>query len=256
MEKEIISVMKRYELKFVLTAEQVACFKESVLKHMEIDRYGLTTIASLYYDTPSFELIRRSIEKPSYKEKIRLRSYGLAKENSPVFLEIKRKNEKIVYKRRIVTTESEADRFFYQGGGFGNAQIARELQAFKENYGFLEPKYLILYDRLAYFQKDSDVRLTLDANPRYRSQDLNLHTSNDGIPLLNEGEAILEVKVQHSIPLWLTQILTEKRIYQTSFSKVGTAHQKEMASKKENNILTYPNLSIKMKGDYAHGLAI
>ena len=233
MEKEIISVMKRYELKYVLSKEQVERFKERILDHMQIDEYGLTTISSLYYDTPSNALINRSIEKPFYKEKIRLRSYGLAKENSPVFLEIKRKNNKIVYKRRIVTSEDKADKFFKEDEAFNKKQISRELQAFKEKYGILEPHYLIIYDRIAYYQDNSDLRITLDINPRYRVDDLNLHTSLDGIPLLKEGEAILEIKVQHSIPLWLVDILTQEKIYKTSFSKVGNAHKREMSKRRQ-----------------------
>lgn len=231
MSKEIISVMKRYELKYVLSKQQVERFKTKILEHMKIDKYGLTTISSIYYDTPSYTLINKSIEKPLYKEKIRLRSYGLANNNSSVFLEIKRKNEKIVYKRRIATSESKADKFFKYGEELGGEQISRELQAFKDNYKVLEPKYIIIYDRLAYYQDNSDVRITLDMNPRYRVNDLNLHTSLDGISLLNEGEAILEIKVQHSVPLWLVDILTKEKIYQSSFSKVGTAHKREMTKK-------------------------
>ena len=255
MKKEIISVMKRYELKYVLTKEQVESFKTKILNHMKIDKYGLTTISSIYYDTPRFSLINKSIEKPSYKEKIRLRSYGLAKEDSPVFLEIKRKNEKIVYKRRIVSTENKVEKFFKEDEEFDQEQISRELQAFKENYGTLEPKYLIIYDRIAYYQDNSDLRITLDMNPRYRVNDLNLHTSLDGTPLLKEGEAILEVKVQHSVPLWLVDILTKEKIYQSSFSKVGTAHKREMTNK-INALAVSQEAPIRIKGEYQYGIAI
>jgi hypothetical protein len=257
MEKEkIISVMKRYELKYLLTKEQVAFFKEKVLKHMKIDKYGLTTISSIYYDTPNCTLINRSIEKPKYKEKIRLRSYGLAKEDSPVFLEIKRKNENIVYKRRIVTKEAKANDFFNSDEEFGKDQISRELEAFKEQYGSLEPKYLIIYDRIAYYQDNSDLRITLDMNPRYRVDDLNLHTSLEGIPLVNEGEAILEIKVQHSVPLWLVKILTEGKIYQTSFSKVGTAHKRELTNKIKLENKVNQQIELQVKGEYQYGFTI
>ncbi|MBP5217079.1 MAG: polyphosphate polymerase domain-containing protein [Bacilli bacterium] len=256
MAKEIISVMKRYELKFHLDQWQVAYFKRAILEHMKIDRYGLTTIGSLYYDTPHFTLINRSIEKPFYKEKIRLRSYGLAKENSPVFLEIKRKNDKVVYKRRVVTDEKKAERFFQSKRQFEESQIARELEAFQSKYGFLEPKYLILYDRIAYFQEEGDLRVTLDQNPRYRTEDLNLHASLNGIPLLGEQEAILEVKVQHSIPLWLVGILSKGKIYQTSFSKVGAAHKKEMAFKREKQIVVCQYAGNPAIGGYQHEFAI
>ena len=257
MKKEIISVMKRYELKYVLTKKQVDAFKTKVLDHMKVDKYGLTTISSIYYDTPNYTLINRSIEKPLYKEKIRLRSYGLAKEDTPVFLEIKRKNEKIVYKRRIATVEDKAERFFEGEEEFDKEQISRELLAFKERYGTLEPKYLIIYDRVAYYQENSDLRITLDMNPRYRTENLNLHTSLEGTPLLKEGEAILEIKVQHSVPLWLAEILTKEKIYQSSFSKVGTAHKKEMNKapfKKE--IFVNNEVQISVKGGLRYGITI
>ncbi len=225
--EQIISVMKRYELKYCLSKDQLEYFKTRILEHMKVDKYGLTSIASIYFDTPSFRLINKSIEKPPFKEKIRLRSYGLAKENSTVFLEIKRKLDGIVYKRRIATTEEKVQEFLYKNEEFDKTQISRELLAFKETYKELEPKYLIIYDRVAYYQDESDLRITIDFNPRYRTTDLNLHTSMEGTSLLEDGGAILEIKVQHSIPLWLSEILRDGKIYKTSFSKVGTAHKVE-----------------------------
>ena len=255
MAKEIISAMRRYELKFILSKEQVSYFKVEILKHMNIDKYGLTTISSLYYDTPDYLLINKSIEKPKYKEKIRLRSYGLANNNTPIFLEIKRKNDKIVYKRRIVTNEKEAKEFFEQDKEIGNTQISKELKAFKDYYGVLEPKILIIYDRIAYFQENSDLRITIDMNPRYRVNDLNLHTSFEGVSLLNEGEAILEIKVQESIPLWLTSLLTNGKIFQSSFSKVGEAYKREIKNKvsKEN---THKQSQAEVKGGYQYGFTL
>ncbi len=222
-----INVMRRYEVKYILTKEQLAYLKPRLLERMKIDRYGMTTIASLYYDTDSFALIRRSLEKPFYKEKLRLRSYGLAKEDSPVYLEIKRKNAGIVYKRRAASTEKQVEAFLNEGIPLGQEQIERELFAFKEKYGALHPQYLILYDRVAYYEEGGDLRLTIDHNPRYRVDELNLHTSLEGKPLLGEEKAILEVKAQQSIPLWLCEILTQGKIYPSSCSKVGTAHRLE-----------------------------
>ena len=239
MEKEkIISVMKRYELKYYLSKDQLDYFINKINNHMKADKYGVTSIASIYFDTPDFRLINKSMEKPNYKEKLRLRSYGLANENSPTFLEVKRKCEGIVYKRRISLLESEVEKLLYSKESRKRDQISREIEAFLENYQNLEPKYLIIYDRVAYYQDNGDLRITIDMNPRYRTNDLNLHTSMEGTPLLENGGAILEVKVQHSIPLWLTAILSEGKIYQTSFSKVGTAHKLELAKKQRTNIIS------------------
>ena len=246
MEKEkIIAVMKRYELKYYLNKEQLAYFINKINNHMKVDKYGVTSIASIYFDTPNFRLINKSIEKPKYKEKLRLRSYGLATQDSKTFLEIKRKCDEVVYKRRISLTESEAEELIKNKETNYKDQISRELEAFLDNYQNLEPKYLIIYDRLAYYQDNSDLRITIDMNPRYRTNDLNLHTSMEGISLLEDGGAILEVKVQHSVPLWLASILSEGKIYQTSFSKVGTAHKLETKKKQRINIFSMVEKPVK-----------
>ena len=225
---DAIVTMKRYELKYIMSKEQTEYLKQSLVGHMEVDKYGLTSIASLYYDTPSYQLIRTSIEKPPFKEKMRLRSYGLATNESTVFLELKRKANKIVYKRRVPTTIERVNNFFNGDEDIcADGQIAREIRYFKNYYQNLVPQCLIIYDRVAYFEKDGDLRLTIDHNPRYRINDLNLTSSMDGIPLLNEGETILEIKVQEAMPLWLSHILDKGRIYQGSFSKYGEAYKQQ-----------------------------
>lgn len=228
----VITTMKRVEMKYILNAEQLDYLQEALKGHMEVDQYGLTSIASLYFDTPNHRLVRNSIEKPLFKEKIRLRSYGLAKENSKVYLELKRKTEKIVYKRRITTTQLEVEDFLsdyldYEG------QIGKELNFFRDQYKELVPSFLIIYDRLAYYEPNGNLRLTIDQNPRYRVKDLNLSTSLEGNSLLPKGNAILEIKVQEAMPLWLVRILNEGKIYQSSFSKVGEAYKREMSLRKE-----------------------
>nr|MBQ6241379.1 polyphosphate polymerase domain-containing protein [Lachnospiraceae bacterium] len=224
-----IVVMKRYEMKYLLTPAQKALLLERLKGHMEADAYGLTSIASLYYDTPDYRLIRTSLDKPAFKEKIRLRSYGLATDDSPVFLELKRKADKIVYKRRVQTTIPLVKKFFDGEGDIcGGGQINHEITYFRDYYRDLAPACLIIYDRTAYFEPGGDLRLTIDEAPRYRVQDLDLKTSMDGILLLPEGWSILEIKVQQAMPLWLTSALSEGKIYLTSFSKYGEAYRQQM----------------------------
>lgn len=254
--EKIIAVMKRYELKYYLNKQQLQNFMDELKNYMQVDKYGLTTIASLYFDTPNFRLINRSIEKPKFKEKLRLRSYGLSTDNSPTFLEIKRKHEGIVYKRRISLFEQEAFELITNKESRTHDQISRELESFMESYEKLEPKYLIIYDRLAYYMENSDIRITIDMNPRYRTTDLNLHTSMDGIPLIKEGGAILEVKVQHSVPLWLVSLLSKEKIYQTSFSKVGTAHKMEMRQKYIPKAEISKTLETNFKGEIKYGFVV
>ena len=222
-----IAVMQRFELKYILSPAQAALLKRAMDGRMEPDRYGLTSIASLYYDTPDNQLIQTCLEKPLFKEKLRLRSYGQATESSPVFLELKRKAEGIVYKRRVQTTVRQAAGFLAGTKSLDDSdQISRELTAFRDFYKNLVPACLIIYDRTAYVEREGDLRLTIDNNPRYRVDHLTLTHSMEGISLLPPGYSILELKVQNAMPLWLARALSEAHIYKTSFSKYGEAYRR------------------------------
>ncbi len=224
-----ITVMQRYEWKYILSAEQTQFFIERLTGHMEPDAYGLTTISSLYYDTPDKALIRTSIEKPEFKEKIRLRAYGHVTEASPVFLELKRKAFGLVYKRRVQTTIPEAEQFFAGTRSLGeDGQIDREITYFRDYYRSLVPSCMILYNRTAYYEPDGDLRLTIDRNPRYRTDALRLDHAPIGVPLLAPGDTILEIKIQDTIPLWLVRILSEGKIRRSSISKYGEAYRREL----------------------------
>ena len=224
-----INVMQRYEMKYLLDRSRTDYILQKLERHMQADEYGLTSIASLYYDTPDARLIRNSIDKPAFKEKIRLRSYGLAADTSPVYLELKRKCEDIVYKRRVPSTIPEIGNFF-AGADLtgGDEQIRRELTYFRDFYKTLVPACLIIYDRTAYFEPDGDLRLTIDEAPRYRTKDLDLKTSMEGTLLLPPGYSVLEIKVQQAMPLWLASILSDGKIRRASFSKVGEAYKQQI----------------------------
>ena len=224
-----IAVMQRFELKYIMSPAQTSLLKRAIAGRLEPDMFGLTSIASLYYDTPDDRLIRASLEKSLFKEKLRLRAYGLASEHSPVYLELKRKAEGIVYKRRVQTTVAQAADFLAGTDSLSPAgQISREISCFRDFYGKLQPACLIIYDRTAYVEPGGDLRLTIDGNPRYRTDHLTLTHSMEGISLLPPGCSILEIKVQNALPLWLTRALNDARIYKTSFSKYGEAYRLEL----------------------------
>lgn len=228
MEAAPVTVMQRYEMKYILTEQQTGFLLDRLKGHMEPDAYGLTTIASLYCDTPDRRLIRASLEKPEFKEKLRLRSYGPATADSPVFLELKRKAYGVVYKRRVRSTLRQAIGFLSgEPVPETDGQIGRELIYFRDYYRSLVPTCMILYDRTAYCEPDGDLRLTIDRNPRFRTDDLRFADLQRGTPLLAPGETILEVKVQDTIPLWLVRILAEGGIRLGSFSKYGEAYRRQ-----------------------------
>lgn len=222
-------VFKRYELKFFLTPGQYAAFMNAVGNRLCEDKHGESTVQSLYYDTDDYRLIRRSTEKPVFKEKLRVRSYGLAGDNDAVFIELKRKYKGVVYKRRLETKPSFVNEYLY-GGITDGGQISREIAYFARFYGRLSPKMLLLYDRTAYFG-EGDLRVTFDRNIRYRTQRLTLSGGLDGIPLVPYGKILMEIKTGTAIPLWLAKILSAEKIVKTSFSKYGEAYKEQLLNR-------------------------
>ncbi len=221
------TVFKRYEMKYLLTSEQKEKVLGAMAPYMKLDKYGRTTIRNLYYDTSSYLLIRRSIEKPAYKEKLRIRSYSQASGDSPVFVELKKKYRGVVYKRRIALPNEDAMMWLSGQKHCGqHTQIANEIDYFMELYGFLRPAVFLCYEREAYDCKDGgDFRVTFDDTILCRQENLSLESGIYGTQLLPEGLCLMEIKSSGGIPLWMTQVLSKERIYKTSFSKYGTAYQ-------------------------------
>ena len=220
------TVFKRYELKYMLTLEQKEKILEAMSLYMELDKYGRTTIRNIYFDTDSYRLIRRSIEKPAYKEKIRIRSYSQATADSTVFVELKKKYEKVVYKRRLPLREVDAMSWICRENPCPvNTQISREIDYFIDFYGKLKPTVFLSYEREAYYDNGGgDFRVTFDDNILCRQSDVNLCSSVYGTSILPEGKVLMELKCSGGIPLWLVEVLSREHIYKTSFSKYGTAY--------------------------------
>ena len=220
------TVFRRYELKYMLMLEQKEQMLEAMLPYMELDKYGRTTIRNIYFDTASYRLIRRSIEKPAYKEKLRIRSYSQATADSTVFVELKKKYEKVVYKRRLPLCESDAMAWVCRERACPfDTQISREIDYFIDFYGKLNPTVFLSYEREAYYDKGGgDFRVTFDDNILCRQKDVSLCSSVYGEPILPEGKVLMELKCSGGIPLWMVEVLSRERIYKTSFSKYGTAY--------------------------------
>lgn len=221
------SVFKRYELKYLITRAQ----KETVLRAMEpymaLDRYGRTTIRNVYFDTEDYLLIRRSIEKPTYKEKLRIRSYARAEEDSTVFVELKKKYKSVVYKRRMSLPEKEAVEWVTGGRHPAvDTQISREIDYVLSYYKDLRPAVFLSYEREAYYERDGgEFRVTFDENILFRETEISLCADVGGTPLLDEGMTLMEIKCAGGIPLWLVRVLSAEHIYKTSFSKYGMAYR-------------------------------
>ena len=228
MAEKIQNCFKRYEKKFLLNRTQYEAMKKGMESHMEPDAHCRYTICNLYYDTDDWELIRESIEKPAYKEKLRVRSYGCAKETDNVFVEIKKKYDGVVYKRRIVLPAKEAALYLRSGLLTKPSQISREINWMRRRFP-LKPKVFIAYDREAYAGAEGvenpELRITFDTKLRYREDRLDLRLGDDGNPLLDEDKILMEIKIPGAVPLWLARLLSENDIHMTSFSKYGTYYQ-------------------------------
>lgn len=225
------ATFKRYEIKYLLTKQQKDAVLRAMQPYMEPDQYGRTTIRNLYYDTDTYRLIRRSLEKPAYKEKLRLRSYQAAAPQDPVFVELKKKYQAVVYKRRLALPQTQAMTSFQRGLPLPvHSQIANEIEYFRSYYGSLRPTVFLSYEREAYHALDGgEFRVTFDENILYRTCDLSLGSEAFGTSLLDDDQTLMELKIPGALPLWMSHALCRLGIYQSSFSKYGQAYQRMMA---------------------------
>lgn len=214
---------RRIEKKYLLSGDQYDELFAVVSDRLKADEYGKTAILSLYYDNSSYELLGKSVDSPMYKEKFRVRSYGVPNDESKVFAEIKKKYDGVVYKRRVQGTYRQIQELL-DGRAVSDEdlQIQKEIMWMAGRYS-LSPVAFIGYDRTAYTsQTDPGFRLTVDSDIRYRLTDLDLRSGDIGMPLREQGFRIMEIKTAGNMPMWLTEILSEKKIYSGSFSKIGT----------------------------------
>lgn len=221
------TVFKRYEIKYMLMLEQKQKVLQAIEPYMALDKYGLTTIRNIYFDTDNYRLIRHSIDKPAYKEKLRIRSYSQAKPDSTVFVELKKKYQSVVYKRRISLPELEAMEWVMRERHcHKDTQISEEVDYFLDYYETLHPTVFLSYEREAYWNTaGGDFRVTFDDTILCRQDDLSLESEVYGTPLLPDGMVLMEIKCTCGLPLWMTRVLSKEHIYKTSFSKYGTAYQ-------------------------------
>ncbi|OJG98252.1 hypothetical protein RV18_GL003569 [Enterococcus termitis] len=230
---------QRKEKKYALSNETYHKLREKLFPHMQEDEYGLHTIMSVYFDTHDYEMIRHSIAKPAYKEKFRIRSYGIPTESSNVFLEIKKKVQGVVYKRRIALSYQSAKKYLQHPHSF--KLVSAKDQQIKQEIDWLfarkrlEPKVMIAYDRRALFAaEDEEFRVTFDFNIRYREERFYQENLSDyGEKVAPEIDVLMEVKALGAYPLWFSEILADLDIYPSSFSKYAQAYQRYLYHKED-----------------------
>ena len=232
-----IEVFNRYEHKYLIDRNTFEKVLKVLDEHMEIDSHNVGyrpyTIANIYFDTEDDFLIIKSLSKPVYKEKLRVRAYGVPNENSRVYLEIKKKYNGIVNKRRTELTLTEVYKFIETGEepsikDYMNEQVLHEIAYFLQVHK-VRPKVYIAYDRIAYFEKNNpDLRISFDNNIRTRRKDLQLEKEDYGEKLFDEDVYLMEIKTALAKPLWLTKMLNELDIKRCRFSKYGTEYKKQL----------------------------
>lgn len=217
-------IFKRIEIKYLISEEIYNEFRKRVETRMEDDEYGLSKISSIYYDSENYDVIRESMEKPPYKEKLRLRAYGDVTNDSKVYLELKKKYDGVVYKRRTSLKYGEALNYLNKGiKPYKSSQILDEIDYFIRFHN-VSRGTLIEYERIAsYGCEDKELRITYDSNIKAAFDTYDFNSPGYKNSLLKEGERLMEIKVPGAMPLWLTEILSELKIYPVSFSKYGTA---------------------------------
>ncbi len=220
------NIFKRVEEKYLITQCDWKKIFQKIGKNLKKDKYYESTICNIYFDSPHDDLIIHSIDKPVYKEKVRLRSYGIPTKNDNVFLEMKVKYQDLVMKRRV---ELKLKDFYcyMKTGKYSNSQIMREIDYLFQYYK-LKPFYYLAYDRKSYMGlENEELRITIDSNLRSRREDLRLELGDKGNKYFQDNMLIMEIKTLNSMPLWLVKTLSEFKIYPISFSKIGSIYKKE-----------------------------
>ena len=220
---------QRYEKKYLLNLEQYQKIRAGLAPYMEADEHGRYTICNLYYDTPDFQLIRASLDKPVYKEKLRMRSYGVPADGDSVFVELKKKYKGVVYKRRTALEAGEAlDYLAGRCSPRAKDQICREIDWFLGRYHPV-PQVFIAYDREALAGlEDRVLRGTFDSDLRWRDTALDLRSGDGGERITSRDQILMEIKIPGSAPVWLSRLLSENSVFPTSFSKYGVCYRENL----------------------------
>jgi hypothetical protein len=227
-----IEIFRRKEQKYLITTAQYNALIYQISPYMRPDKFGENgryTVNSLYFESDDHKIYFETKNKLKYRQKLRLRVYDDADINGTAFFEVKQKHKKVVNKRRMLIPLAEAYRYLESAENnlyeyeTSNHQVLREIDYFRKLYN-LEPKMIVSYERHAlHGVTDADLRITFDFNLRCRSDNLLLEQGSYGENFIDQDLVVLEVKVNDSVPLWLTRILQSLDCEQRSASKFCTS---------------------------------
>ena len=226
---------RRVEKKYIIDKNQYELIKKGIENEMDLDPHGKSTICNLYLDDDKYSLIKNSLQKPVYKDKLRIRSYNVSNLDSDVYVEVKKKYEGVVSKRRIKAKLADVYAYLNKEKEIpsANLQVGKELDYYFKFYN-LHPTAYITYDREAYYAKnDNGFRITFDTNIQARDYDLLLDKGIYGTRIFDEDKVLMEVKTLGGIPMWFVKMMSEYKIRQGNFSKYGATYLQIIKEKEE-----------------------
>jgi hypothetical protein len=220
-----LTYFQRYEQKYLLNQFQYDAIMGALPGFTREDEFGLTTVYSIYYDTDDYAITKKLLDKSVYKEKLRLRSYGVPRKGDTVYIELKKKFNGVTYKQRAPVRFAGIDSYLNLSLGYDSDYIAGEINWFLQYYN-PSPKFMLWYDRLAFRgMENKDLRITFDTHIRWQDLAVDFAKGYYGYPLLAENIYLMELKVDNSLPLFLSRLLAQLRIFPVSFSKHKTAYE-------------------------------
>jgi hypothetical protein len=244
----------RYELKYLLSREQMNALLPELLQHLDrdphTDELGLYPITSLYYDSPDLKAYWDKLEGHRNRRKVRVRVYGddRVTTDTPAFVEIKERINSRIRKRRTALSYEEAvdfDEFDALGSRPDqvNGAMLHEVYYLYRTL-LLQPAGVVRYDRLALEGRDyyADLRVTFDTNVRGRAHDLTLLSTGmaDDRQVLPADRVILEVKANESVPLWMVRMLSAHRCTHYRISKYCAVLERCSAIQSRQRIIFKP----------------
>ena len=238
--------IRRVEKKYLITRSEKATLLKALKKQLVHDEYYKEEILSLYLDTDNFDLAIKTIDRPEFREKVRVRAYNVPKRSTRIFFEVKTKlatnKTKIGNKRRLIIPLKDFYSYMNTGKNLEQIaasasnnnpqqiQVAKELDYLIKHYN-LRPKIIIVSNRTAFSGKnDPTFRLTFDENLRFRTTDLKLEKGSSGekyFPSTPDPKRgiIMEAKTINAMPPWFVDEISRLKIYPTRFSKYGKIYQ-------------------------------
>ncbi len=225
-----IRTFNRFELKYLITLAQAERFKQALRpyllqdEHGENGKYGLT---SLYYDSPDLRCYWEKEYGLRFRRKLRIRKYETNEpmtEDTPVFLEIKQRVDRVTQKRRVVLSYGDALRLANDRklpkDTREDQETLEEMYAFAWQYN-LRPVSIVRYDRQAFMgtEYDMGLRVTFDTNLTFQTHKLHIHESASALPMLSPNQVVMEIKVNDHIPLWLTDLIAIHNLKMVRVSK-------------------------------------